>query len=103
MPAMLRKLVRPRPATATAMARGVPESRGHGAAARRPRYPAYLSRRLEPGFDVMIPGDAGRRDLFRSVFGDWLERLVEETERKFVQRRYVRPPGALPELAFLSA
>lgn len=51
----------------------------------------------------MIPGDTGRRDLLRSVFGDWLERLVEETERKFVQRRYVRPPGALPELAFLSA
>jgi ferredoxin len=51
----------------------------------------------------MIPGETDRRDLFRSVFGEWLERLVAETERKFVQQRYVRPPGALPELAFLAA
>jgi MauM/NapG family ferredoxin protein len=51
----------------------------------------------------MIPAQGDRRDLLRSVFGEWLERLVAETERKLVQRRYVRPPGALPELAFLAA
>lgn len=51
----------------------------------------------------MIPAYGDRRDLIRSAFGEWLERLVAETERKLVQRRFVRPPGALPELAFLTA
>ena len=51
----------------------------------------------------MIPAYGDRRDLLRSAFGEWLERLVAETERKLVQRRFVRPPGALPELAFLTA
>jgi ferredoxin-type protein NapG len=51
----------------------------------------------------MLPGNADRRGLLRSVFGEWLERLVAETERKLIQRRYVRPPGALPEMGFLTA
>jgi len=51
----------------------------------------------------MLPIHSDRRDLLHSVFGEWLERLVAETERKIVQRRYVRPPGALPEVGFLAA
>lgn len=44
-----------------------------------------------------------RRDLFRSLAGDWLKDLVERTEARVVQRRYLRPPGALPEMGFLAA
>src|SRR6476646_724891 len=64
--------------------------------------PAYLSHALARDA-LMLPGNADRRDLLRSVFGEWLERLVAETERKLIQRRYVRPPGALPEMGFLTA
>lgn len=48
-------------------------------------------------------GDSDRRGLFQSLVGDWLERLVDETERRVVQERYLRPPGALPEVGFLAA
>src|SRR6185295_4881369 len=64
--------------------------------------PAYLSHALARDA-LMLPGNADRRGLLRSVFGEWLERLVAETERKLIQRRYVRPPGALPEMGFLTA
>lgn len=47
------------------------------------------------------PGD--RRSFFRSAFGDALQRLGKATEERIVQRNYVRPPGALPELEFLAA
>ncbi|HEY9383766.1 MAG TPA: 4Fe-4S dicluster domain-containing protein [Gemmatimonadales bacterium] len=48
-----------------------------------------------------LPGD--RRDFFRQSIGQWGERLLERTERRLVQQRYSRPPGALPEVAFLAA
>jgi len=48
-----------------------------------------------------LPG--GRRDFFRQSVGQWGERLLERTEKKLVQERYTRPPGALPEVAFLAA
>jgi ferredoxin-type protein NapG len=51
----------------------------------------------------MLPANTDRRGLLQSVFGEWLERLVAETERKLIQHRYVRPPGALPEMGFLTA
>jgi ferredoxin-type protein NapG/ferredoxin-type protein NapH len=51
----------------------------------------------------MRAGDTDRRGLFQSLVGDWLERLVDETERRVTQQRYLRPPGALPELGFLAA
>jgi ferredoxin-type protein NapG len=48
-------------------------------------------------------GDTNRRDMLRSAVGDWLERLVARTEGRVVNRRYFRPPGALPEMGFLAA
>ena len=48
-----------------------------------------------------LPGD--RRDFFRQSIGQWGERLLEQTEKRLVQRKYSRPPGALPEVAFLAA
>ena len=44
-----------------------------------------------------------RRDAFRQVFGKWVEHLMEATEERVVAQRYLRPPGALPELGFLAA
>lgn len=48
-------------------------------------------------------GPANRRDLFRESLGRWIRDIVEKTENRLVQERYVRPPGALPEVAFLAA
>jgi ferredoxin-type protein NapG len=44
-----------------------------------------------------------RRSFFRRAFGDAVEKLAKATEERVVQQRYVRPPGALPEVAFLAA
>jgi ferredoxin-type protein NapG len=44
-----------------------------------------------------------RRSFFRRLFGDAVERVAKATEERVVQQRYVRPPGALPEVAFLAA
>ena len=41
--------------------------------------------------------------MLRSAFGDWLERIVAQTEERVITRRYLRPPGALPEMGFLAA
>ena len=49
----------------------------------------------------LSPGD--RRDFFRQSFGEWAERLLEKTEERIIQQKYFRPPGALPEIAFLAA
>jgi MauM/NapG family ferredoxin protein len=35
--------------------------------------------------------------------GRWIEKAVEAAEERVVQQRYTRPPGALPEVAFLAA
>ncbi len=48
-------------------------------------------------------GDTNRRRLLRSAVGDWAERLMEQAERRVAPARYVRPPGALPEVGFLAA
>jgi MauM/NapG family ferredoxin protein len=50
--------------------------------------------RLDPG---------NRREFFRQSFGQWAERMLERTEERIVQRKYFRPPGALPEVGFLAA
>jgi MauM/NapG family ferredoxin protein len=44
-----------------------------------------------------------RRDFFRDSLGEWIRKVVEETEERIIQTRYFRPPGALPEVAFLAA
>ncbi len=46
--------------------------------------------------------DANRRDFFRQGFGEWAERLLEKTEDRIIKQKYFRPPGALPEIAFLA-
>jgi len=46
---------------------------------------------------------AGRRDFLRDAVGDWVERMLEQTEARLLQQRYFRPPGAMPEVAFLAA
>ena len=43
-----------------------------------------------------------RRSLFRQAFGGALEHVARATEARIVQHRYVRPPGALPEIGFLA-
>ena len=60
-------------------------------------HPPHISSRM------LNPGDSTRRDLLRSVVGEWLEQLVTRTEQRVVTRRYHRPPGALTEIAFLAA
>jgi ferredoxin-type protein NapG len=49
----------------------------------------------------MLPRD--RRGFFQDALGRWVEDLVTQTEQRIIQRRYMRPPGAMPEVAFLAA
>lgn len=51
----------------------------------------------------MFNGSGDRRDLLRQATDKWLGSLVEQAEEKFVRRRFTRPPGAIPEVAFLAA
>ncbi|HSB55773.1 MAG TPA: 4Fe-4S dicluster domain-containing protein [Gemmatimonadales bacterium] len=51
----------------------------------------------------LIGTGGDRRDFFRQSFGQWAEKLLEKTEERIVQQKYFRPPGALPEVAFLAA
>lgn len=51
----------------------------------------------------MTDSSSDRRDFFRRAAGQVLRRLERVTEERLVARRFVRPPGALPELAFLAA
>jgi MauM/NapG family ferredoxin protein len=44
-----------------------------------------------------------RREFFRDLMGDWIDGIVRKTEDTVVQKRYHRPPGALPEVGFLTA
>ncbi len=50
-----------------------------------------------------LPDFTDRRQLFRSTFGQWLEHQMEQAERRVAPDRHLRPPGALPEVAFLAA
>lgn len=53
---------------------------------------------------MLEPGHSGdRRDFFQQSLGRWLEGLLEKAEEQVVRQRYLRPPGALPEVAFLAA
>ena len=52
---------------------------------------------------MLKPGNSNRRDVLRSALNQWLERVVSRTEDRVVSRRYIRPPGALPEIGFLAA
>lgn len=47
--------------------------------------------------------EGDRRGFFRRLFGDAVQQVARATEERVVQHHYVRPPGALPEVAFLAA
>ena len=49
------------------------------------------------------PPGGERREFLRGVVGKYLDALVKRTEERVVQRRFSRPPGALPEVGFLAA
>ena len=51
----------------------------------------------------MKPIDFGRRDALRTAFEKFAEQVMQQTEERVVLKRYLRPPGALPEMAFLAA
>lgn len=51
----------------------------------------------------MHDSSGDRRSFFRLAFGNAMQRLGRATEDRIIQRDYVRPPGALPELEFLAA
>jgi ferredoxin-type protein NapG len=51
----------------------------------------------------LLPRFGDRRELVRSTVGQWLERVVERAEQTVAPERYLRPPGALPEVSFLAA
>lgn len=44
-----------------------------------------------------------RRSFLRRAFGGAMDHMARATEERLIHRRYVRPPGALPEIAFLTA
>ncbi len=44
-----------------------------------------------------------RRTFFRRALGNAMEQVAKATEERIVQKRYVRPPGALAEVGFLTA
>jgi ferredoxin-type protein NapG len=50
-----------------------------------------------------LPDFSDRRGLFKNSVGKWLEHMVEQAERRVAPERYLRPPGSLPEMAFLAA
>jgi MauM/NapG family ferredoxin protein len=50
-----------------------------------------------------LKGYGDRREFFRDNMGQWVERWIANTEDRLIQERRIRPPGALPEVAFLAA
>jgi MauM/NapG family ferredoxin protein len=48
-------------------------------------------------------GDSDRRQFFQDAVGEWVDQAVAHAEKRVVAKRYLRPPGALPEVAFLAA
>ena len=58
---------------------------------------------MKDPFRELLGTGGDRRDFFRDSFGQWAEKLLERTEGRIVQQKYYRPPGALPEMAFLAA
>ena len=55
------------------------------------------------GFEVVPGGPGDRRAFFRDSLGRWVEGMMESAEERVVKKRYLRPPGALTEVAFLAA
>lgn len=53
--------------------------------------------------DFLSHGRGDRRSFFRTTVGRVMNEVARHAERRVVQTRYMRPPGALGELAFLTA
>lgn len=51
----------------------------------------------------MINRDGTRRDFLRVTVGRLAQEVAERTERRVVQERFFRPPGAIDEVSFLAA
>ncbi|MFQ6046807.1 MAG: 4Fe-4S binding protein, partial [Gemmatimonadales bacterium] len=56
-----------------------------------------------PGTEFLTERDGDRRTFLRATVGRLAEEMARRTERRVVQARYVRPPGAIEEVAFLAA
>ena len=52
---------------------------------------------------MKVPGDGDRRKFFKQAFGGALNQMARAAEDRIVQKRYVRPPGAPSEIAFLAS
>lgn len=55
-----------------------------------------------PG-EFLVGGGGDRRSFFRETVGRLAEEVVRRAERRVIQERFVRPPGAIDEVAFLAA
>lgn len=55
------------------------------------------------GFRFGKFGDSTRRQFFNDAVGEWVDQAMAHAEKRVVAKRYLRPPGALPEIAFLAA
>lgn len=53
--------------------------------------------------DFLSHGRGDRRAFFRTTVGRLMSEAGRHAERRVVQNRYMRPPGALGEVAFLAA
>lgn len=53
--------------------------------------------------DLLSGGGVDRRGFLRDTVGRLADEVARRTERRVVQQRYVRPPGAAPEMEFLTA
>ena len=51
----------------------------------------------------MNPGSGSRRGFLRSGAGRWFDWIVERAEERVAPGQRTRPPGALPELAFVAS
>ncbi len=57
----------------------------------------------EPPADFLTRGEGDRRSFFRATVGRVAKVVAKRAEARVVQQRYLRPPGALDEVAFLAA
>lgn len=57
----------------------------------------------QPPTDFLTHGEANRRSFFRTTVGRVVRAVAARAERRVVRERYLRPPGALDEVAFLAA
>jgi len=53
--------------------------------------------------DFLTQTDGDRRSFFRTTLGRVADAVADRAESRVVQQRYLRPPGALREVAFLAS